>query len=102
MMDPINYLENWINTAKAHLFCTSCINTMTGLFHFTWRKTSPCEIVPTTNLNLMIELDIIILQLPNELMNLDFKHQWLLINVFRVGTRHHKPLMIKSDSDQTS
>lgn len=31
----------------------------------------------------MIESDIIILQLSNELMDLDFKDQWLLINVFR-------------------
>lgn len=56
---------------------------MTGLLSFTRRKLSPCEIVLSTNLNLMIELDIIILQLPNELMDLDFKDQWLLINVFR-------------------
>lgn len=87
MMDPINCLENWINKAKIHLFWT---NTITRLLHFTWRKMSPCEIVPTTNLNLMIEWDII-LQLPNELMDLDFKHQWLLINVFQVLTRHHQP-----------
>ena len=56
---------------------------MIGLLCLTRRKLSPCEIVPTTNLNLMIELDIIILQLLNELMGLDFKDQWLLINVFR-------------------
>lgn len=82
-MEPINYHENWINKVKDHLLCTSSINTMTGLLSFTRRKLSPCEIVPTTNLNLMIESDIIILQLPNELMDLDFKDQWLLINVFR-------------------
>lgn len=85
VMDPGNFLESWINKAKAHLFCTSSINTVTGLLNFTWRKISPCEIVPTTNLNLMIELDTIILQLPIELMELDFKHQWLLTNVFRVN-----------------
>ena len=75
MVEPRNYLESWINKVKDHLFWTSSVNTMTGLLRFTWKNRSPCEIVPTTNLNLMTELDFIILQLPNELMDLNFKDQ---------------------------
>lgn len=93
MMETRNYLENWISKAKENLSWTSSVSTTTGLFSITGRKITPCEISPTNNLDLMIELNIIVLLFPKELMDLDFKHEWFQINVLVVWTRHHVPMI---------